>query len=378
MRLLLSAAKRGAVLAPLLLCLMLSWLLLPLPAQAQGGIAMSGTFYHQNFEIPQGVELSAPSIYVVVFNQGDEEFGVRMSSETPLGVNISFSEDDFSLVPGGQKQVYVTVKVSEDAIPGDYELLICAQRLSAETEGAVGISTSVAQKAKLKVLGESAWVEVKVLSPTSEPVVAQVRLFKLIEGRENEFAMSTSGTLEAKVSPGHYIVRAYVASEMLAEESFAIAADESKSITLTVRTIYFGGVGVVPNYYTETGELAFAQVVYTLHNLYQPMNDVEVILKVTEDGVPSEEISVLSLGTLDVGDIGGSYNYIPQGGWQDGDYGFRLELYVGGKLYTTTLEHKLSTGLAPTPINWPLIGGIIAAVAVIGGVVYLVVRRRRA
>jgi uncharacterized membrane protein len=148
---------------------------------------MSGSFYHQNFEIPQGVTVSAPSIYVMVFNQGGEEFGVRMNSEAPLGVEVLLSEDDFVLEPGGQRKVYVTVKVSEDAIPGNYELLVRAQRMNAEAEGGVTIATATAQKAKLKVLRESAKIEAKVLSPTGEPVVAQVRLFKLIQDRENEF-----------------------------------------------------------------------------------------------------------------------------------------------------------------------------------------------
>jgi len=117
--------KRGAVLAPLLLLLILAAALLPgSTAYAQGGIAMAGTFYTQVFEIPPGVEISVPSVYVVVFNQGEEESRFEMSGEAPLGVEIVFSEGVFTLSPGGQKKVFITVRVGEDAVPGQYELLV--------------------------------------------------------------------------------------------------------------------------------------------------------------------------------------------------------------------------------------------------------------
>ena len=106
------------------------WLLVgalaALPVQA-GGLALSGTFYRQDFLLPQSSKLSSPDVYVVIFNNSDGDFGVKMTTETPPGVELVLSEDDFQLQPGEQKKVDIGVEVGTDAIPGEYTLKITAQ-----------------------------------------------------------------------------------------------------------------------------------------------------------------------------------------------------------------------------------------------------------
>lgn len=356
----------------------------PQPVQAAGGIGMAGTFYAQDFEIPQGVEVSNESIYVVVFNESDSEFTVHLTATTPEEVELLLSEQDFPLQPGEQIKIYIGVRVGEDAVPGEYKLTVTAEGRGSGTGEGIKIITAVAQEASLKVTGEAAWIAVAVVSPSGHPVVATVRLFKEIRGRRREFASSQTGTLEAKVSLGRYIVRAYVSGEKLAEETIDItAANERKEVTLVVKTIYFANFGFVRNYYTETGELAFAKVVYQVSNLYQPMADVELVLKVSLDGEALEEVPLLSLSELSLGDIGGSWEYTPPQGWEGGTYTFQAELYVGGKLYTTSLEEQLEVELpsagVTAPFNLLLIVSIAASVLVIGMAILLVVllRRRR-
>ena len=172
---------------------------------------MAGTFYAQVFEIPPGAEVSAPSVFVVVFNHGEEKSLFEMSGEAPFGVEIVFSEGEFSLPPGGQKKVFITVRIGEDAVPGQYELVAKATKVAAEVEGAIVVTTAAAQRANLIIAGESAIVNVQVVSPNNEPVVSAVRLFKVIDGKEMEFASSETGVLEVKVAPGSYITSAYVA-----------------------------------------------------------------------------------------------------------------------------------------------------------------------
>jgi hypothetical protein len=367
--------KRFAVLIPLVL---LASLFIPAPAEAQGGIALSGSFYRQAFEIPQGCSVSGPSIYVVVFNNGDEELIVRMSTETPVGVNIILSEDGFTIPPSGQQKVMIGMEVAEDAVPGEYEISITAESYK---EGVTGIQLmgAAAQNANLKVVGESALVKVNMANPDGEPVVGTVRLFKVVEGQNYEFAYSDTGELEARVSPGSFIASGYVAGEKLAEETFDIAADEEKTITLTVKTVCFEGFGIVPNYYTETGKLAFAQVVYTLNNLYQTFPEAEVVLKVTFDGTPLEETTIATLTPLEKGSVGLKYNYIPAGGWVDGTYGFVLQLNLEGEPYATTLEEQLNVsggGVAgASHSRYYIIGGVAAAVII--GVAYFLMKRRK-
>ena len=346
----LTTDKKGAGLAPFLLLLSLVAAVLPgSMAYAQdGGIAMAGTFYAQVFEIPPGTEVSAPSVFVVVFNHGEEKSLFEMSGEAPFGVEIVFSEGEFSLPPGEKKKVFITVRIGEDAVPGQYELVAKATKVTAEVEGAIMIATAAAQRADLIIAGESAIVNVQVVSPNNEPVVSVVRLFKIIDGKEMEFASSETGVLEVKVSPGSYITSAYVAGQKLAEESFDVAEGETKRIVLIGETVYIGGFGAVPNYSTATEELAFIELVYTINNFYQPMGDVEAILHVSLDSRPLEVISLVTFEPLNTGRTGGSYNYIPSKGWESGEYGFMIELYTEGELYIKTLEEKHKVELSPT------------------------------
>jgi len=375
--------KRGVIgFAPLIPLLLLAGLFMAAPAQAAGGLALSGSFYRQAFEIPQGSSVSAPSIYVVVFNQSDAEFGVRMSSEAPVGVNITLSHDDFTLEADEQQKVLIGVEVTHDAAPGEYEISVTAESYKQGVSG-IQLLGAAGQSATLTVLGESASVTVQAVSPEGEPVVAVVRLFKVIAGENYEFAYSETGSLEATVSPGSFIASAYVGGEKLAEEAFDVAADEEKTVTLTVGTIYFEGFGVVPNYHTGSGELAFAQIVYTVRNLYQPVANAEIMLLVTRDGASLEEISLATLSPLDIGRVGLNYNYIPPAGWVIGSYGFRLQLNLDGEPYATTLEEQLNVSVGGVAgggqggISTALTGGIAAAVLAVGGMGYFLVRRRR-
>ena len=373
--------RKGAFLAPFLLALIIMTMALPpQPVQAAGQIAVTGTFYSQDFEIPQGVTVANQSIYVVVFNQGDSEFTAHLTPSSPKEVELSFSKQDFLLQPGTQEKVYIGVVVGEDAVPGEYMLTVTVEGRRNGTSEGIQIITAVAQEARLKVTGEAAWLNVRVVSPEGDLVVATVRLFKEIQSRRNEFACSETGTLEAKVSLGRYIVCAYVGGEKLAEESVDMTTgNERKEATLVVKTVYFANFGIVPNYYTENGKLAFTKVVYQVRNLYQPMAQVELILKVSHNGETLEEVPMLSLSQLTLGDISGSRDYIPPQGWQSGTYTFQAELHVGGKLYSTTLEEKLEVTIPPV-VSLAVLSGIIgAALIVIAAVVSLIlVRRRRA
>jgi len=112
--------------------------------------------------------------------------------------------------------------------------------------------------------------------------------------------------------------------------------------------------------------------------MYQPLKDVTAVLKVSLEDKLVEEMELISLPTLDVGTTTGSQTYIPAEGWRNGTYNFKIELYVQGELYAQSQGIQMSAEAVEVgaPVNWLLIGGIIAVV-VIGVVAYLMVRRRR-
>ena len=369
--------KWGAIaIAPLVTFLLL--VSLAVPAQAEGGFAISGSFYRQQFELPQGSTLKSPDVYVVVFNNSDSDLGVRLTSETPLGVKLILSEDDFQLKAGEQRKVEIGVEVSSEAVPGEYEISVTAEPYKKAATG-IQIMGAARQEAKLTIVGEAASVEVTAVNPDGEPTVAMVKLVKQVGSQTFDFGYSETGSLKVRVSPGDYSASAYIAGKKLAEQSFSVAANEDKKIALEVRTIYFEGFGIVPNYDTKTHELAFAQVVYTINNLYQPFPEAKVVLKVNQDGAPLDEVTLATLSPLEKGRLGLNYNYVPGGGWEKAAYAFKLDLNIGGETYTSSQEETLEVSTIPTHgssnINWLLIGGIAGGVLLVV-IIVLLVRRR--
>lgn len=380
---------RGAI--SLALLLIMTSLCCALPTQAEGGFALSGSFYAQEFELPQGSSLKAPDVFVVVFNNTDGDFRVRMVPQAPVGVKLILSEEDFLLRAGEQRKIEVGVEVSADASPGEHEVSVTAEPYR-EGDTGIQIMGAAGQSARLVVVGESASARLQTVSPEGGPVQGVIRLFKIMAGQRYEVAYSETGVIEATIAPGSYVAVAYIAGEELAQESFEVAADEQRTVSLPLETVYFESFGLVPNYGKATNELAFAQVVYTIKNLYRPVQKADVVLHVSLDGATFDEVTLVTLSPLEKGRVGLNYNYVSSEGWRSGTYSFKLELLLDGNSYATTLEKRLSvagpsepsepseaTGATePVTINLELIGGVVAAVAVIAGAGYgLVVRRRK-
>ena len=363
-------------LAHLILIIVALSLVFTAPVQA-GGIGISGTFSGQHFQLVPGESQSTPDIYVVVFNNTDSDMRVKLTPETPFGVELILPMMDFLPASGSQQRIEVGVTVSPEAAPGEYTLTLTAEACP-EGEG-IKLAGAAQMQAKLTIFGEAGRLLLSVIAPEGEPFSAIVKLYRKAEGQSIPCSHSETGKLETRLTPGDYLAEAYFEDTKVAEESFSLAADEEKEITLVARTVFLAGFSVVPNYYTETGKLAFAKVLYTINNIYQPLKDVKAILEVTLEGQAVEEVELISLPSLDVGQTGGSSNYVPTEGWQGGTYSFKIELYSQGKLYTQSLAEEMSAEPAEggtAVINWPLIGGIVGGVVLIALVILL--RRRRA
>jgi hypothetical protein len=360
---------------------LLTAILVTVPVKA-GGLALSGSFYRQNFQMPLGSKLSSPDVNVVVFNNSDTNMNIRMSSETPPGVQLTFSINDFELKVGDQNKVEIGVEVSEEAVPGEYELKVNAEAYR-QGEG-IQLLGAAGQAAKLNIIGEAASVDIASVNPGGDPIPAVISLFREVNSDIFDVGYSETGSLKARVAPGNYLTSAYVAEKKVAEESFSVSANEEKKVLLEVKTVYFEGFSVVPNYDRNTGALAMAKVVYAVNNLYQAFPQAEVVLKTSHDGNPLDETTLITLAPLEKGKMDLSYNYIPTEGWQQGIYRFSLELRIDGKPYTVSAEKELEgNSTSPTTAggayNWSLVGGIVGGVVfVVVVVVALMLVRRRA
>ena len=352
------------------------------PAQADGGLGYTGSFSYKTFEIPQGSSINPSNVNIVVINYKNESVGINISSQCPAGISVTLSEESFELSPNSSKTVnVVSINVSKDAVPGDYELSITAEAFATGT-GTIQLLGSVRQTASLKITGESGTVNVHTVNPDGITVPARIRLFKLIGGNKVEFAYSDTGSLNATVSPGSYVAEGSVSGKLLDTENFDIAAGETKTITLTVETIYFYRFALLEYFNSDTGKLAYVEIQYTVNNVYEEIDDVSILLDVTLDGEFLEQRTVAPSNRLTLDGVNGLWQYTPLEGWKSGDYGFKLTLKIGDDVYTYSAEKELEVaGEAEetgSSSNLPMIIGIVcAAVIVLAFAFYLIYRKRK-
>ena len=304
------------------------------PVQAQGGFAMSGSFYAQKLELPQGASIRTPEIYVVIFNNASEGINVKMTTSVPQGVTIVLSEYDFPLGAKSQKKLDVGIDIAMEAVPGNYKIGVTAQPYKKGVEG-IQIVGGASQEADLTIAGEVGIVDISTASTDGTPVPAMIVLSRVYENTSFEMARTETGSLVTNVAPGDYVTHAYVAGRELAVESFTVAANEQKTLSLTIKTVYFEGFEVVPLNQKDTEKLVMVHVVATLKNLLDAFNDVKVNLLVNSE-TQQESVNIINLTRLEKGDAELSNNYVPADGWRQGIYIFKLELEVGGQIYTTS------------------------------------------
>lgn len=357
----------------------------PSTSIAASGISITGSFYRQPFQIPQGGSAFGPSIYVVVSNPAlpdAEELSVKMvtaavtSDNVPeSGISIGLSRVSFSLQPGAQERIDIRVDVAESVPAGQYQISVTAEP-SQGTGGSVVLLPSAGQTASLTVTGESASVVVNAVGPSGQPVIAQVRLFRMVSGSGYEVADSNTGSLRAKVAPGTFSAEAYSLSTgapLCDPSTFDVAAGEvDKTITLTVRTVYFENDFVIfSNYDSATKKLLNVRTTATVTNDYETMANTEVRLIVTFNADPLEEIRVLGPLPLPVDQTGVQWNYIPAEGWRSGLYNFKYQLFVGGQLMAETVEQPLKVGGGGVA-SWLWIIFVILGILGTGGLGFLI------
>jgi hypothetical protein len=373
-----SGLKRAGILT-VLAVLLLTTGLLPRPVSSAGPVAISGSFYTQRFQIPVGGSVSASSIYVVAFNQGTEAATFIVSSSAPPDVTIGLSDNEFILAPSESRVVLVAVQVGADAVPGLYEVTVNVRAQRGEGEG-VEVIGSAEEVASLSIVGEAGSVHAVSMSPRGDPVLAHIRLWKIIDGELYEIAESHTGVIDTIVSPGTYLVKAFSMGVELASQQFDVAHLEQKSISLSVETIYFKYFAATLARNVNTGAPGYAQVVYTITNVYEPVANAAVNLVVTFEGADLEMIpGILTLSALNTGDTGVPYQYFPGAGWEEGTYSFQLELYLGGQFYAGTEPASLDVSVPGGQSRswlWWILPGVVGGGG-LGILIFFLWKRRK-
>lgn len=322
-------------------------LVLPVTAEAQGGVAISGSFYRHHFQMLAGESLVTPNIYVMIFNQDSREANIKLTSQAPAGVEIILSSGtEFSIPPKGERKAEVGVRISPQAIPGEYNLVITAE-VKKGGEGIV-INSAAQQQARLTIFGEAGAISLRTVNMEGEQFRAQVYLYQKVNGQLSPSGYSPNGELSSRLVPGNYMVQAFQDQQEVAKEEFAVKANETKEVVLVAKTVLIQGFSVVPAY--DEGRIVFAKAVYAIKTI-QPLKNVKTDLRISLDGKFLEETEMIALPSLDVGVMDGSYKYSPAR-WQSGTYTFVLEVYSGGKLYSQSPVQELPVAIPTPPSVW--------------------------
>ena len=316
------------------LILIFLFLLVGFLTPVQAMIGVSGDFYAHNYSIPLGGKATGSTI--VIYNPGEEPIKVRMHYEvrpkTPF-ITVHFSESEFELMPKESKNIYLTIEVSNETVPGIYDLTIGGEEIVTLEGNMSKAIPSAALHAPVHVVGDSSFVTVNTVDRYGNMVPCEIRLISL----PSEYIINKTytGVLTAKVAPGNYIAEAYLAGTLLNSTQFSLKPKENLTTTLTVDTVYFTYFDALPAV-DKKGRVGYIYIVGVVRNLFKPLPNTTIVLKVMH-GNESEEIDVISL-YLAKGDTEFKYNYIPL---DEGVYNFQLLLYSDGKLYAFTSKKSV-------------------------------------
>lgn len=302
------------------MALFLLALILPQTAQAEGGIAVSGSFSRHHFKLLPSESIDTPHIDVVFFNNYDRDIKVQLTPRLPEGVQFHLDEYQIAIPADSNIKIPIGLTVGKDVIPGDYDIGLAADVLP-DAETGIAIVGSAELRTKLSVYGEAGTVNIKTVTAKEEPFPAVINL-SLKEGNSlSPAGYSNRGQLNERLVPGDYVAIAYWEGTEVASEQFTLAADEEKEITLAAQTVFING-------FTVSGgeDKGSARLTYTIDNIYRPLSDVRLVLNVFHRGKLLEELEMFTIPLLEVGSLDNRFNYIPAQGWQPGEYVFRIDL----------------------------------------------------
>ena len=348
------------------------------PVTADGGLGITGTFYQHDFRLTPGDTYTNPDVYVAIINNSSEAINLKMETVTPPGVTMVLTPNDINLPAGGQQKIDVALSIDNNTTPGEYTITIRGT-LQPQNGSGIVVTSAVEQNAQLTVLGEAGDLHLTIHSVDGPILVTEIHVYRKENNQFLPAAYSATGELTTRLAPGDYRIQVYFQGTEILTSDFSIAADEKKEISLIGQTILIDSFVVQPVYSPGTKKLAYINILYNIRNIDALLKNAKAVLKVSTDAGPLEDVDIFSVPSLDVGNTGGSYKYIPAAGWADTNYHFNMIIESSDKVYGNSPEKQYISPVTPvSPIKkWMLIGGIVLGVIIITGAAILFFRRKR-
>lgn len=336
------------------------------PTVVAGGFGVSGTFAGHDYKMVVGETSSTSNISVIFFNQYDVDITIRLNTEGPLGVTFLNLQDQYSIPANSQLRIPISIQLDSLIAPGSYVLNVYAQVLPSSEEG-ITLIGSAGLQANLVVLGEAGMLDISVISVNGNPIPAVIELFRVEEETLINVALSDDGIV-GQFAAADYLVKVYFESKQVAETLITLENQDEIILEIVAQTLVIQRFRVVPDFINQSELLSTSQIYYELDNVFKPVNDVSVVLRVMYQTSLIEEVEILLASVINTGSTRGQFTFFPEQGWKAGDYSFELVLSNPDNVldFSDTLTYNVprtavdSPGLFEGRTSW-LIAAIIFA-----------------
>ena len=344
--------------------------------QAQGGFGVSGTFAGYHYKLVPGEQIDSQNVYATFVNNYNVPIDVQISYQGPSGVTFLI-EQTLVTIPAGQAvQIPIGIALSLNAVPGDYVVQVFAQVLPGTVEG-ITVIGSAGLNARLSIFGEAGRITIRSLTNSGDVFRSTIELFR-IEPDGALFSVATrQNTLTDRVVVGDYVARAYFEGRTIAEERFTVNNNDVLQIDLIARTVFVRSFNVQPIFFEDRNILASTTISYSLENVYETVNNIQLELVVLLDGEVIDEVEMFLAPVLNVGRTEGRFTYIPRRGWQEGEYQISIRLFEldprfeGGQfLYDETAPFDF---IVPASIVDGGVNIVQVTLLVLGGLIVLLI-----
>jgi hypothetical protein len=333
------------------------------------GLGVSGSFANGVFKMIPGETLNHSATTVTFFNTTASDIMVKLSGDGPLNT-VFFFEQTIHIIPAkSQLTLAVSFRLNQDIAPGMYPISIRADIIS-NSEG-IALSGFAQLNASVKVYGEAGQIRVFVKDLRDQPFPAALQLFRLESGVLIPVTQSESGSLDERLVPGNYRVTATYLGFEVASQDFELKDNDELVITLIAKTVlitlFMAGAKRDQNDRIQSIEL-----IYTIRNLIDTEPSVDLSLSVIRQDKFLEEVSLMTLPTLQNGETSGRFTYYPKDGFISADYGFTLIVRAQDDLILAISQMQTLTISVKQDFDpWPWV------ISVLGFILLIVLAKRR-
>lgn len=337
------------------------------------GIGGSSTFpAGTEFVLAPGQTLP-PTQSLTIENIGNTTAEVSFTSNAPEGIVVASKPESARLAPGEQVEFPFTIEVLPGTAAGNYRVVVEGKQTNVSTEGKSGVVFAPAFGAQLVVVVDGARAEAiirAVDTNTGKPLRGRLIVSApgKTKGTRVTIRQQTGTELDAVLAPGSYIAGFTIPGFLDAEQPFTLAEGDRKVVEVKVTGVSFAEAAVL----TRGSDLTSVELVATvLNQVRRVRGPVAASVVVLRDGQQIDDVLLQQLPALPTGPSSFRQQYTPADGFTPGLYQFQFRLTTPNFTVDAAEVPEIDV---PRPIPWLWIA---LALLVIGGIVYLVLRRRR-